>query len=565
MKREDYEIVVRIFSQACDVPTRQRAAFLGEACADHPHLRAEIEAMLAADRRHVEATLSMASDSSEGLEGDSSHTASGTARPPQADETSQFAGYELLEEVGRGGMGVVYKARQLQPSRTVAIKMIRAGTFASGADIERFHTEAEATANLEHDGVVPIYEVGEHNGEHFFSMKFVEGQSLAMRFESGDLPRREALELLKAVCDAIAHAHERGIVHRDLKPSNILLDGRGRPWVTDFGLAKYLGRDSTLTTAGDVMGTPGYMSPEQAAGQADSAPTASDVYSLGAILYQILTGLRPIQTDESDGANLLDTLRQVQEADIAPPRSINRQIPRDLDTICMKCLEKEPQGRYPTAGELADDLGRYLEDEPILARPVSVLRMIFRWARRQPGLATTWAAIAAFYTYHLVCCYVLRLPDMTREFHLTSTAVVATWCVGAWYFQRRLERSGGKPIYLFLWITMEVALVTVLLFSTDGPRSALAILYHLLVAGAVLRLRTDLVGYTTVLALVGYLSHVLYAAAYRPEMRPSLQEVVPFTITLGLVGLIQYFALRRCHSGLVRQGHGSSPSAADPR
>jgi serine/threonine-protein kinase len=549
MKREEYEIVVRIFSQACDMAPHERASFLDGACAEHPHLRAEIEAMLAADRRHIEATVSMASDSSGDLELSAGHPASRTVGAKSTGETQRFAGYELVEEIGRGGMGVVYKARQLQPSRTVAIKMIRSGTFASMADIERFHTEVEATANLEHDGVVPIYEMGEHDGEHFFSMKFVEGQSLAKRLEAGDLPRRKALELLKAVCDAIAHAHEQGVVHRDVKPSNILLDGRGRPWVTDFGLAKYLDRDSTLTTAGDVMGTPGYMPPEQAAGQADSVTTASDVYSLGAILYQILTGRPPIQMDELDRANLLDALRQVQEADIAPPRSIDRRIPRDVETICMKCLEKDPAGRYPTAGELADDLGRYLEDEPILARPVSVFRKVLRWARRKPGLATTWAAIAVFYTYHLVCCYVLRLPDMTREFRLTSTAVVATWCVGAWYFQRRLDRSGGKPIYLFLWITMEVALVTVLLFPADGAKSALAILYHLLVAGAVLRLRTDLVGYATVLALVGYLSHVLYAAGYRPDALPPFREVVPFTISLGLIGLIQYFALRRCRSG----------------
>jgi len=549
MKREEYEIVVRIFSKACDMPPHERASFLDGACAEHPHLRAGIEAMLAADRRHVEATLSMGSDSSESRESGTRRPVSGTIGTESTEETRRFAGYELLEEVGRGGMGVVYKARQLQPSRTVALKMIRSGMFASVADIERFHTEAEATANLEHDGVVPIYEMGEHDGEHYFSMKFIEGQSLAKRLEAGDLPRREALELLKAVCDAIAHAHEQGIVHRDVKPSNILLDSRGRPWVTDFGLAKYLERDSTLTTAGDVMGTPGYMSPEQAGGHAGSVTTASDVYSLGAILYQVLTGRPPIQMDEFDRANLLDALRQVQEADIAPPRSINRRIPRDLETICMKCLEKDPPGRYPTASELADDLGRYLEDEPILARPVSVPRKVLRWARRQPGLATTWAAIAVYYLYHLVSYHLLQLPDVTDRLHYVSTGVVATWCIGAWFFQRLLDRSGGKARYLFLWVTMEFVLITLLLFPANGPQSALALLYHVLVAGAVLRLRTDLVGYATVLALVGYLSHVLCAAGYRPDVLPPFREVVPFTISLGVIGLIQYLALRRCRSG----------------
>lgn len=548
MKPEEYEIVVQVFSEACDLPSHERAAFLDGACADQSHLRAEIEAMLAADRRHVEATPTMGSDSSESCGRVARHTRTQTAGTESTGETQRFAGYELLEQVGRGGMGVVYKARQLQPSRTVALKMIRSGMFASVADIERFHTEAEATANLEHDGVVPIYEMGEHDGEHFFSMKFIEGQSLAKWLDAGDSPRHEALELLKAVCNAIAHAHERGIVHRDIKPSNILLDGRSRPWVTDFGLAKYLDRDSTLTTAGDVMGTPGYMSPEQAAGHADSVSTASDVYSLGAILYQVLTGRPPIQIEDVDRTNLLDVLRQVQEADISAPRSIDRRIPRDLDTICMKCLEKDPAGRYATATELAEDLGRFLEDEPILARPISVRRKVLRWARRQPGLATTWAAATVFYAYHLVCCYVLRLPDMTREFRLASTAVVAAWCIGAWFFQRRLDRS-GKRRYVFLWVTMEFALITILLFAADGPQSGLAFLYHVLVAGSVLRLRTDLVGYATVLALVGYLSHVFYAAGYRPNVLPPFREVVPFTISLGVIGLIQYLALRRCRSG----------------
>ena len=548
MSPEEYEIVADAFAQACDMPTDRRAAYLEEACRDHPHLRSDIEAMLAEDGRLAEAVTLDDKAAAGRPEWMTGRAASDSTLRRSAKIKDGFAGYELLEEIGRGGMGVVYKARQLQPSRTVAIKMIRAGIFASSADIQRFLTEAEATANLEHEGIVPIYEVGEHDGEHFFSMKFIEGESLTKCLRTANLPRQEALELLKSVCDAIAHAHQQGIVHRDLKPSNILLDGKRRPWVTDFGLAKYLDRDSTLTTAGDVMGTPGYMSPEQAAGQADKVTATSDVYSLGAMLYEILTGQPPIQIDTADRLNFLDVLQRIQEQDVAAPRTIDRRIPRDLDTICLKCLEKDPAGRYPTADELAADLGRYLEGEPIQARPISLLRRATRWARRQPGLATTWIAVVVFYLYHLVCRYTLGPDEITNQFHIASTGVAATWCVGAWFFQRLLNRSRGKATYLFFWVTMEFALLTGLLFATDGPQSALAIVYHVLVAGVVLRGRTDLVGYATVLALFGYMLHVSCAVGYRPEFVPSFTEVLPFTISLGIIGMIQYLALRRCQT-----------------
>lgn len=548
MSPEEYEIVARTFAEVCDLPTGRRAACLEKACREHPHLRAEIESMLVEDARLAEAATLADKGLPDRQKAVTGPAASDSTLRSSARIKEEFAGYELLEQIGRGGMGVVYKARQLQPSRTVALKMIRAGIFASQADIQRFHTEAEATANLEHEGIVPIYEVGERDGEHFFSMKFIEGESLAKRVGAVDLARQQAVELLKTVCDAVAHAHQQGIVHRDLKPSNILLDGKGRPWVTDFGLAKYLDRDSTLTAAGDVMGTPGYMSPEQAAGQADKVTTTSDVYSLGAILYEMLTGQPPIQVDTADRLNFLDVLQRIQEQEAAPPRRKDRRIPRDLDTICLKCLEKDPASRYPTAEELAADLGRYLEGEPILARPISLIRKTTRWARRQPGLATTWIAVVVFYLYHLVCRWTLGPSEISDQFHYACTGVAATWCVGAWFFQRLLNRSKDRAIHLFLWVTMEFGLLTGLLFATDGPTSGLTIVYHVLVAGVVLRGRTDLVGYATVLALFGYLSHVLCALGYYPKLVPSFMEALPFTISLGIIGLIQYLALRRCQT-----------------
>ncbi len=283
-----------------------------------------------------------------------------------------FGDYELIEILAQGGMGVIYKARQVSLNRLLALKMVRAGRFATPSDLERFRLEAEAAAHLDHPHIVPIHEVGEHDGHHYFSMKLVEGGNLAAQVERYARHPRAAARLVATVAAAVHYAHERGILHRDLKPSNILLSGPADasldervPLVSDFGLAKWVetGRHAAeLTQSGSIVGTPGYTAPEQAEGRREAITTAADVHALGAILFELLTGRPPYRAE-----TVLETLRLIREQEPVRPRLINPRIARDLETIVLKCLEKSTRRRYASAAALADDLERWLTDRPIRA------------------------------------------------------------------------------------------------------------------------------------------------------------------------------------------------------
>jgi hypothetical protein len=422
----DPKRVEALFATALAKPSAaERATYLDEVCGGDLPLRQRVEALLEAhdaagsflDRPALETTEESLAGRAEPAQEETRTTqvGAGAAGPPTAGtekaaaparrpdaKVRSFGDYELLEEIARGGMGVVYKARQVSLDRLVAVKMILTGEFASPAAEQRFRVEAEAAAHLDHPNIVPIYEVGMHEGQHYFAMAYVEGGSLADRIAAGPLPPREAAELVQTVARAVHYAHERGIIHRDLKPENILLAGSGKrptegggsgplaavPRITDFGLAKRVQRPDGPTGSGEILGTPSYMAPEQASGKSHLVGPLADVYSLGAVLYVLLTGKRPF-----DAATAIETLLQVLERDPVRPSRLNPAVPRELETVCLKCLEKDPARRYESAQDLADDLGRFLRHEPVRARRAGAGRRAWTWLQRHPWILTTTATL----------------------------------------------------------------------------------------------------------------------------------------------------------------------------
>jgi tRNA A-37 threonylcarbamoyl transferase component Bud32 len=465
-------------------------------------------------------------------------------------------GYEILEELGRGGMGVVYKARQLKADRLVALKMVLTGAHAGAQALARFRIEAEAVARLQHPNIVQIYEVGEQDGLPFFSLEFVSGGTLKARLDGTPWTDRRAARLVATLAEAMHYAHRQGILHRDLKPANVLLTADGQPKITDFGLAKKFdarraaglpaGACPDFTATGVVMGTPGYMAPEQAGVSIHTGPNrkwsqcaATDVYALGAILYELLTGRPPFVAESQ-----VDLILKVAGEEPTPLRRLNPKVPRDLETICLKCLEKEPPRRYASAQALADDLHSFLRGEAIAARPPGPLGRLDRWARRRPALAATLLALAVFYVNHLAILQAGAAGE-GGAFHWFVTAVVVAWGLGAGAFQWLMLRTHWRTAAVYGWAALDVALLSTFLFVAHGPKSALLMGYLLLVAGAALRFRVALVWFVTGLTILGYGGVVLDAKWRRPELMVETKAVVIYIIGLLLMGLMMHLLLRR--------------------
>jgi eukaryotic-like serine/threonine-protein kinase len=453
-----------------------------------------------------------------------------------------FGPYELLDEVGRGGMGVVYKARQKTLDRTVAVKMILATHLASPEHVRRFQIEAWAAARLRHPNITQIHDVGQHHGQQFFAMEYIEGESLAQRIARQRLSFDAIVRLVSTVARAVDHLHAHGVVHRDLKPSNILLDHDDQPYVTDFGLAKIYVPGSEATTTGVIAGTPSYMAPEQASGRNAEVGPATDVYSLGAILYELLTGEPPFKQE-----NPLDTLLDILGREPRYPRQLNPRVPPGLELICLKCLAKSMADRYHSAAALADDLERFARQEPLSVKPPRAMERIVQWARRQPALASRLGGLGTFYVVH---CGNYLCGGVDLAFHIQMTILAAAWAVISIVCQRFVgdERLAVKA--RFVWGTLDsLVLLIALLFVADGAASVLVVGYSLLIAGSGLWFHVRFVGFMTLLSLISYGILVIDFYCWRTRLKSHFDVTatrhILFAVSLVILGLIVASLVRR--------------------
>jgi serine/threonine-protein kinase len=454
--------------------------------------------------------------------------------PPEA---ADFGPYELIEEIGRGGMGVVYKARQKGLDRMVAIKMILASHLASPEQVERFYAEARAAAQIQDPRVVSIHDVGQLRGQHYFAMEFVPGPSLADVVAQGPVPFEEAARLMLVVARTVGRLHQQGIVHRDLKPSNILLDDQGNPSVTDFGLAKMLSGDRPATHTGAIVGTPSYMAPEQAAGRSGVVGPLSDVYSLGAILYELLTGRPPFQEE-----NPLDTLVQALESEPARPVALRADVPRALELICLRCLEKAPEARYASADALADDLERYLRGETVEARRLTVAQRLNRWTRREPALVSRLGAFGLVAAVLQVDAW--RFQQFDPVLIRRTLGVLWLGAAASLLFQTLLKRPRWSTLARYAWSTADMILFSSVIFFARAVNLPVIAGFLLLISAAGLWFRERLVWYTAALGGMAYVALILFQRSIN-EPTPGPADATFLLLGMFLAAFVTSYQVKR--------------------
>lgn len=405
--------------------------------------------------------------------------------------------YEILEEINRGGMGVVYKAKDQKLGRVVALKLIRSGELASAEEKQRFLSEAEAAASLTHPGIVPIYNVGTIHGLAFYTMAFIEGRSLAEVVEEGAMDAEDALRVIHRLCAALEHAHRKGVFHRDLKPANVLIDSNGQPIIIDFGLAKMAHRDTSLTATGQILGTPAYIAPEHAMGQANQSGPVADVYATGAILYCLCTGRPPFV-----GPTPFDILVQVLDSYPPKPSKLNKRISKNVDHVCLRALAKEPAERYQSAPELADDLQRILTGVPLERVQENPLRRIHNWWRREPILVAHVAAIGVT-TAIVAIAHYLRGEESTLFPY--RMILLVSWILASLGLQYWVHRAARRGAAVVTWLAVDVAIYTTLITFADPPRSMLMIGYPMMVVASSLFYQRRFVICMTSLCVFGFL------------------------------------------------------------
>ena len=541
-----------IFEHALGIADPQaRRAYLIDACGLDAPLLEEVESLLEAFAR-ADSFLNQP-------------RATLTSRLRPAAPQGSFGDYDLLEEIARGGMGIIYRARQRSLNRIVAIKMILAGQFASESEVKRFHTEAQAAASLTHPNIVGIYEVGEHDGHHYYSMPLVVGKSLEELVKSGHwLPGdgSDAARMMAKIARAVQFAHEAGILHRDLKPGNVLVSLDGEPRITDFGLAMQVRSGTRLTLTGHLLGTPGFMAPEQARGRSGLSTPATDVYSLGAILYFLLTRQPPFVADSP-----LDAMLLALESEAVRPRRINPRVPSQLEHICLRCLEKRPEDRYSSAGELASDLEHFLKGEALGFSRQAIGRRFESWARRKPALVARLCTVLLCLTI-VVTAYQVH-PYTTPAQHIAVILVLVFWLLISLLCQRGLENERHAHWIRLVWSTADPITLSAILLIAQGFGSPLLVVYPTLIAASGFWLRVPLVASTTVTSLLGYLVLLMDANHRRIAHVPFHWHVLAFVAIVVTGFSVVYLvnrvsALTRFYEQRPRPDHHPDQSSDGP-